>query len=146
MSVDTMDHPDDETVGPMVRLVESLIGSLSLDQEGQITAARALAVADRLDTDTNLAGQTFILLSRELADSVRELSDKPSSLRPRLGALRGDEAETVARLLGSPNPEAVDVEHLDSLFELTTTRRWRLGQWEPPVPPMQVAFTGEHRG
>jgi hypothetical protein len=94
--------------------------------------AQARAIAERLDAGAD--GQNFILLNRELSEVIEMLAPAQGSSGPRCGALRGDDAVVVADLLGHPEPETVDVECVDRLFHLQTRRRWRLGQWRPPVP------------
>ena len=114
----------------VTRAVRSMLEAMDLSAGEDIVAATALALAEKLDavrlSPTAQAAMAAPGLARQLSEQLLELRGVVGDEIPRLGSLRGEEAVLVARELGWPDPETVDIEHFDAVEVIRLQRRRRL--------------------
>lgn len=118
--------------GSVAAAVESMLEAACLSPEEDIVAATALALAEKLDAvRSSMTAQAAMAapgLARSLSEQLATLRAVAGDDAPRLGSLRGDEAVLVARELGWPAPETVDIEVFDELTVLQLRRARRLAE------------------
>jgi hypothetical protein len=116
------------SAGGVASAVRALLQRAGLNPEGDVEAATAVVLAEKLDQcRESLTAQSAMAVpgvSRALQEVLDQVRGAVGDGRPRLGALRGEQAVLVARELGYPNPERVDIACFDQL-EVLILRRAR---------------------
>ncbi len=127
------DLPDPTAVleeSSVVAAVRATLEGAGWSAEEDVRAATAIALAEKLDsvraTATANGAMAAPGLARALHDTLSELHTPHGGDFPRLGALRGEEAVLVARELGYPEPELIDVDRFDEVEALRAKRHRRL--------------------
>jgi transcriptional regulator with XRE-family HTH domain len=120
--------------GSVTLSVQAMLEEIELSPADDVVAATAIALAEKLDSvrasTTAQSGMAAPGLARALSEQLSELIGVAFEDGPRLGGLRGDEAVRVARELGIPDYENVDIECFDELevIRLHYARR-RAAEW-----------------
>jgi hypothetical protein len=125
--------PDVDVDDPTISVVDAVVALLAYadrDPSEDVMAATAVCLAEKLDavrrSNTAQSAMAAPGLVRTLSETLADLRGTGWYDLPRLGALRGDEAVLVARELGYPDPEAVDIESFDGLEVIRLRRVGRL--------------------
>jgi AraC-like DNA-binding protein len=114
----------------VAQAVTTLLEDFDLSPLEDVMAATAVAIAEKLDAvraaTSAQAAMAAPGLARGLQDLLASLTGITDGMGPRLGALRGEEAILVAKALGYPNPEEVDIEHFNHLEVIRLGRAKRI--------------------
>jgi transcriptional regulator with XRE-family HTH domain len=112
--------------------VTNLLDAAGIDPNYDYLAAAAVALAEKLEAVRRLDSAQSAMaapgLARALSETLAELQADAGSGGARLGRLRGDEAILVARELGYPDPELIDIDRFDQLEVLRLKRARRLAR------------------
>jgi hypothetical protein len=124
------DQIDVQTAPSVSGAVRGLLEAAGVDAAADVSAAAALALAEKLDSvrssTTSQSAMAAPGLARALNEILEELRATVSWTGPRLGALRGAEAVLVARELGYDDPENVRVTYFDRIEAIRVRRQRRL--------------------
>jgi transcriptional regulator with XRE-family HTH domain len=114
--------------------VRSLLDRAGLDPNEDVAAATAVVLAEKLDQCREALSAQSAMAVPGIAKVLQDVLDDIRAVGqggPRLGSLRGEEAVLVAKELGYPNPEQVDVPNFDLLEVLKLKRARRLANRDP---------------
>jgi transcriptional regulator with XRE-family HTH domain len=125
--------PEVSLDGPSVlAAVRRLLEAAEVPAEEDVFAATAVALAEKLDSvrrsETAQSAMAAPGLARALADMLAEVRALAGDRSPRIGAIRREGAVLLARELGVPDPESVDIDVFDRLAVLRLRRARRLSE------------------
>ena len=117
-------------VAGVASAVRGLLERAGINPEVDVWGATAVVLAEKLDQCREAVTAQSAMAAPGVAKALQDVLDEIRHVLgeggPRFGSLRGEEAVLVARELGYPDPEAVDVPHFDVLEVLRVKRFRRL--------------------